>query len=309
MQRVASRTDLATPAPTTIGRLRRWLGGSYYPYLFVAPFFVLFVAFGLYPLLYAFRLSFTYWHGAGTPRPIGFSNYTFLLTDSLFWQSLGNSAVLWLLIVPAQTILAVLIAVALSGQALRFRWFFRTAFLAPFVVPLIAVAQIWLIFFDQGNGPVNTILQVFHLPPVGWLTDATWAKPTIALLVLWKGSGFAILVMLAALQAIPQEVYEAAAIDGAGPATQFWRITVPLLRRTISFFVIISTLGVIQMFAEPYVLTQGGPYNSTTTAGYNLLGYINNADFGTGAANSFLLMILVVAIALLLPRLLRTREE
>lgn len=308
MHGIRSYERISSPPLTGAARLRRWLGGSYSPYLFVAPFFLLFAGFGLYPLLYALRLSFTYWHGTGAPRFIGLSNYTFLLTDGLFWQSLANSAILWLLIVPVQTVLAVLAAVALSGQALRFRWFFRTAFLTPFVVPLVAVAQIWLIFFDQTSGPVDSLLQVVHLPAVGWLTDATWAKPTIALLVLWKSSGFAILIMLAALQAISQEIYEAAAIDGATARVQFWRITLPLLRRTISFYVIVSTLAVIQMFAEPYVLTQGGPYNSTTTAGYRLLGYITNADFGTGAANSFLLMIVVIAIAMFMLRLLRTEE-
>ena len=308
MHSVGSAARLSSPSTTRAGRLRMWLGGSYVPYIFVAPFFILFAGFGLYPLLYALRLSFTYWHGNGTPRFIGISNYTFLLTDGLFWQSLANSGILWLLIVPVQTIFAVLAAVALSGQALRFRWFFRTAFLTPFVVPLVAVAQIWLIFFDQSSGPVDSVLQAVHLPAIGWLTDETWAKPTIALLVLWKSSGFAILIMLAALQSIPQEIYEAAAIDGATARVQFWRITLPLLRRTISFYVIVSTLGVIQMFAEPYVLTQGGPYNSTTTAGYRLLSYINNADFGTGAANSFLLMIVVVVVAMVMLRALRTKE-
>lgn len=296
-----------TSRPAAV-RLRHWLGGSYAPYAFVAPFFLLFAAFAFYPLLYAFRLSFTYWHGAGAPRYIGLSNYTYLLHDSLFWQSLGNSGFLWLLIVPAQTVFAVLAAVVLSAETLRFRWFFRTAFLTPFVVPLVAVAQVWLIFFDQSNGPVNTILQAVGLPAVGWLTDASWSKPTLAILVFWKSSGFAILVMLATLQSIPQELYEAAALDGAGAATQFWRITVPLLRGAISFFLIISTLGVIQMFAEPYVLTKGGPYNTTNTAGYNLLNYINNSDYGTGAANSFLLMILVIIVAVVLLRVLRIDE-
>ena len=128
----------------------------------------------------------------------------------------------------------------------------------------------------------------------------------MALLVFWKSSGFAILIMLAALQAIPQELYEAAAIDGATARVQFWRITLPLLRRTISFFIIISTLGVIQMFAEPYVLTKGGPFNATTTAGYNLYNYISSQDLGTGAANSFLLMVVVIIVAFVQLRVLRT---
>lgn len=292
-----------------IVRLRKWLGGDFSPYAFIAPFFLLFAVFGLYPLLYAFNLSFMYWRGDDNPRYIGLSNYIFLLTDSLFWQSLLNSAFLWLAIVPGQAIVAILIAVLLSRATLRFRWFFRTALLTPYVVPLLAVAQVWLVLFDQDFGTVNTILHLFNLPTVGWLTTSMWAKPTLAMLVLWKSGGFAILVMLAAIQNIPQEFYEAAALDGANAFAQFWHITIPLLRRTIGFFVVVSTLAVIQMFAEPYVLTQGGPYNSTTTAGYRLLSYITNSDLGTGAANSFLLMILVVIVALVMLRLLRAGDE
>jgi ABC-type sugar transport system permease subunit len=297
------------PAFGSIGRLRKWLGGDFSPYVFIAPFFLLFAVFGLYPLLYAFNLSFMYWHGDDNPHYIGLGNYIFLLTDSLFWQSIWNSAFLWLAIVPGQTIVAILIAVLLSRATLRFRWFFRTALLTPYVVPLLAVAQVWLVLFDQDFGTVNTLLHLLHLPNVGWLTTSMWAKPTLALLVLWKSSGFAILVMLAAIQNIPQEFYEAASLDGANAVAQFWHITIPLLRRTIGFFVVVSTLGVIQMFAEPYVLTKGGPYNSTTTAGYQLLSYINNSDLGTGAANSFLLMIIVIIVSLIMLRLLRTGDE
>ncbi len=292
-----------------VARLRKWLGGSFSPYVFIAPFFILFAAFSVYPLFYAFGLSFTYWHGDGTPHFIGLSNYTFLLTDAFFWQSLGNSFFLWLLIVPAQTIFAVFIAALLSKSTLRFRWFFRTAFLTPAVVPIVAVALIWQVLFDQDFGTVNAILHLLHIPAIGWLTTEAWAKPTLALLVLWKGSGFAILLMLAAIQNISQEYYEAASLDGASSLRQFWYITLPLLRRTISFFVVITTLAIIQMFVEPYVLTQGGPYNSTTTAGYNLLSYINNADYGTGAANSFLLMIIAFVLAFVMLFLLRAGEE
>jgi len=295
--------------PSGMARLRHWVGGSFSPYLFVAPFFLLFAALSLYPLLYAFNLSFTYWHGDADPRYIGLSNYLFLLTDSMFWQSLGNSAFLWLAIVPGQTIFAILVAVLLSRATLRLRWLFRTALLTPYVVPLLAIAQVWLVLFDRDFGAVNTILSWVHLPAVGWLTTSAWAKPTLALLVLWKSSGFAILVMLAAIQNISQEFYEAAALDGANAVARFWYITIPLLRRTIGFFVVVSTLGVIQMFAEPYVLTNGGPYNSTTTAGFRLLSYINNSDLGTGAANSFLLMIVVVVVALVMLRLLRAGDE
>jgi ABC-type sugar transport system permease subunit len=285
------------------------LRGGNAPYLFILPFFILFGAFGIYPLLYALNLSFTSLTGNGDMRYVGLSNYIFLLRDPMFWQSLFNSAYLWLAIVPLQTILAVLAAALLSRPTLRLRWFFRTVFLTPYVVPLVAVAQVWLVLFDQDYGAVNAVLQWLHLSPIGWLPTATWAKPTLALLVLWKSSGFAILIMLAAIQNIPQEYYEAASLDGAGRKERFWYITLPLLHRAIAFFTVISTLGVIQMFAEPYMLTNGGPYNSTTTAGFRLWNFIQNADLGTGAANSFLLMILVIAIALIMIRLMTGREE
>ncbi|MBK8027162.1 MAG: sugar ABC transporter permease [Chloroflexi bacterium] len=288
-------------------RLRVWLGGSYAPYLYIAPFFVFFLAFGFYPLAYALRLSFTEWRGAGEPLYIGLENYTFLLSNSYFWNSLQNSAVLWLLIVPLQTLMAVFAASLLSRQ-IWFRSFFRVVFLIPYLVPLVAVAQIWLILFDKNFGAINVVLQGLGIEPIGWLTTGTWSKPTMALLVFWKGCGFAVLIMLAAIQNISQEIYESASLDGANGFQQFFRITIPLMRRSIVFFMIISTLGILQMFAEPYILTQGGPYNSTVTAGFALFRYTRNLDLGTGAANSFLLMIIVVVISLVMLRMLREKE-
>src|SRR5579884_1678283 len=290
-------------------RFWSWWDKQAIPYLFVLPFFLLFAVFGLYPLLYALNLSFTSLTGNGVQHYVGLSNYTFLLTDGLFWSSLGNSLYLWLFIVPVQTILAVLVASRLSSPRLRLRWFFRTVFLTPYVVPVVAAAQVWLILFDRDYGAANTVLRWLHLTPVGWLTTVAWAKPTLALLVLWKSSCFAVVIMLAAIQGISQEYYEAAAIDGAGKIQRFRYITLPLLRRAISFFVVISTLGVIQMFLEPFVLTGGAPDNSTITAGFRLWLLIQQANLGTGAANSFLLMILVVIIALVMLRLMTGREE
>lgn len=310
---VPSRSRAAIPEPASsrspIKRFRRWLGGSFSPYLFIAPFFIFFCAFSLFPLLYAFGLSFTHWHGDADPRFIGLSNYVFLLTDSSFWDSLANSAILWLLIIPVRILSAVVVAALLSLPTLRFRGFFRTSVLLPYVVPLVAIIQVWLVLFDQDFGAINTLLSWLHLPTIGWLTTSMWAKPTLAMLLLWCGSAFAILSMLAAIQAVPTEYYEAASLDGAGPVRQFFTITLPLLRRTVGFLVVFSTLGVVQMFAEPKLLTSGGPYNSTTTAGFWLNSYISNSDFGTGAANSFLLMIILVVLSLVMLRFLRAGDE
>lgn len=278
------------------------------PYVFVLPFIAIFLAFSVYPLIYTFRLSFTNWRGSGAAEWVGLGNYTYLLTSPQFWSSIGNSAMLWLLIVPIQLVIGVVIAVLLNSATLKFRGMYRIAYIVPFVTPLVAIAQIWIVLFDQGYGAVNAVLGLFGLPEVGWLTTTMWAKPTLALLFLWKTTGFIVIILLSGLQSIDGSIYEAAAIDGASRPRQLWSITVPLLRRTIMFCVVLQTLAVFQMFAEPYVMTQGGPYNSTTTAGYYLYNHITRADLGTGAANSFLLVILVLALSLGFVRLLRAKD-
>ncbi|MBU2666878.1 sugar ABC transporter permease [Actinoplanes bogorensis] len=279
------------------------------PYVFVLPFFVVFAAFGAYPLAYALRLSFTKWTGAGEARWIGLDNYTYLLTSPEFWASLGNSSIMWLLVVPLQLVAGLGGAVLLANAKLRLRGVFRVAFIAPFVTPLVAMAQVWIVVFDRDYGLVNHVLNLVGLPDVGWLTSTTWSKPTLALLFLWKTTGFAIIILLAGLQSVPSHVYEAADLDGASRWRQFWSMTVPLMRRSLSFLLVIQTLAVFQMFAEPFVVTQGGPYGSTTTAGLYLYDHITASDLGTGAANSFLLVVLVFALSLISVRLLRARDE
>lgn len=296
------RVDL--PRRRHRGRLRRtWVG-----YALVAPFFLVFVAFGLYPLIFAVQLSFTDWHGAGRLHWVGLSNYTYLLTNSGFWTSLLNSGVLWLLVVPIQTIGAIAIAVLLANSRLRLVKLLRTVVILPYVTPMAAMAQAFILLFDQHFGVTNYFLGLMGIPPIGWLTTTFWSKPTIALFVLWKSSGFALIIMLAAVQQIPRDVYEAAAIDGAGRISSFVYITVPMVRRAVGFFVVVSTLGISQMFLEPYILTKGGPYTSSQTSGLYLYDHIGASDLGTGAANSFLLVILVLLLSLASVRLLRAGD-
>ena len=278
------------------------------PYLFIAPFIVIFALFSVYPLTFALRLSFTDWRGTGSATWVGWDNYAYLLTNPAFWSSLANSGVLWLLIIPAQVVIGLLAAVLLNNAKLKLRGFYRTAFIVPFVTPLVAIAQIWIVAFDQNYGPVNDLLGLVGLPDIGWLTTSEWAKPTVALLFLWKTTGFAIIILLSGLQSIDGTVYEAAALDGASRIRQLWSITVPLIRRTLMFLVVLQTLAVFQMFTEPFVVTKGGPYSSTTTAGLYLYTHITRADLGTGAANSFLLVIVVMLLSLVFVRLLRAKD-
>jgi ABC-type sugar transport system permease subunit len=305
-RRPAARSDLTVPPRRTGRRLpREWRVG----YLLIAPFFVVFFAFTVYPMIYALELSFSDWHGAGALHWIGLGNYTYLLTNRDFWASVANSAVMWVLIVPIQTVGAIAIASALSRSRLRFKKTLRTVVILPYVTPLAAMAQAFILIFDKDYGVVNTALRFLGGPSIGWLTTTTWAKPTIALFVLWKTSGFALIIMLAAVQGIPPDVYEAAVVDGAGPVRTFFWVTVPLVRRTIGFFVVVSTLGISQMFLEPFVITKGGPYNSSTTSGLYLYNHVTASDLGTGAANSFILVVGVFLLSLLAVRVLRSRED
>ncbi|WP_166979386.1 carbohydrate ABC transporter permease [Paramicrobacterium fandaimingii] len=296
--------DRHTSRRPSVAKVRRRAA----PYVFVAPFVAIFLAFSIYPLIFTARLSFTNWRGTGAAEWVGWGNYTYLLTSPAFWNSLANSGVLWLLIVPIQVVIAVVVAVLLNSAKLRMRGMYRVAFIVPFVTPLVAVAQIWVVLFDQRHGAINAVLGVFGAPEIGWLTTSAWAKPTLALLFLWKTTGFIIIIVLSGLQSIDNALYEAAELDGASRLRQLWSITVPLLRRTIMFAVVLQTLAVFQMFAEPFVVTQGGPYSSTTTAGYYLYNHITRADLGTGAANSFLLVILVMVLSLFFVRLLRAKD-
>jgi ABC-type sugar transport system permease subunit len=273
--------------------------------LLISPFLLVFAAFAAYPMYYAFQLSFLDWHGGATSKYVGLGNYTYLLTNPDFWAAIGTTALIWLLIVPLQTVGAIVVAGLLSRARLRFKRLLRTAVILPYITPLAAMAQAFVLIFDRDYGVVNFALGAVGLPHVGWLVTTQWAKVTIALLVLWKTSGFALIIMLAAIQSIPAEVYEASAIDGAGPVRIFRSITVPLMKPAISFFTVISTLNIAQMFMEPYLLTDGGPYNSSTTAGLYLFRYIDASDLGTGSANTFLLVLMLLGLSLAAVRVFR----
>ena len=259
-------------------------------------------------MLFTAELSLTNWHGSGNAVWVGLGNYSYLLTNKAFWASLANSAILWLLVLPIQLALGIVSAVLLNIAEMKFRSLYRVTFILPFVTPLVAIAQVWVVVFDERYGAVNAFLRIFGIENIGWLTTTTWAKPTLALLFLWKTTGFVVIILLSGLQSINSTLYEAAEIDGAGKVRQLFSITMPLLRPTLGFVVVMQTLGVFQMFAEPFVVTQGGPYNSTTTAGYHLYNFITRADLGTGAANSILLVVIVMTLSLLFVRGLTSKE-
>jgi cellobiose transport system permease protein len=275
------------------------------PYLYVAPFFILFAAFGLFPVLYTVRLSLHKWSLIGGDRGfVGLQNYRYLLADDRFWNALFNTFGLFVLATVPQLLLALLIAGWLNKR-LRLRTALRMGILVPNITSVAAVGIVFGLIFAERYGMANWVLQSLGFDPVAWRQHRWSSWTAIAFMVDWRWTGYNALIFLAAMQAIPRELYESAAIDGASAARRFWRITLPLIQPTILFTVIISTIGGMQLFTEPllfnYGLVQGGSLHEFQTIAM----YIYEVTFsepysvGRGAAMSWLLFLMIIFVALL----------
>jgi lactose/L-arabinose transport system permease protein len=278
-------------------------------YVFIAPFFVLYAIFGLFPVVYSFLLSFHNWSGAGPWQFVGLANYRqYVLHEDVFRKSLVNTAYYWIGQVPVMTLLALVLAAVVNQARLRLRGLFRTAYVLPYVTSVVAITIIFSNLFDDQVGWINFILQAIGLPKIAWLRSVEWAKLTVILLVIWKWVGYNMMIMLAGLQSIPQEIYEVATIDGAGPTQRFFSITLPLMRPVAMFVAIMSTIGTFNTFAEPYLLTAGGPqYASTTPAIVLYSTAFQYGRLGAASAISFIMAALIVAASILQIRV-STRE-
>ncbi|MGH7560107.1 MAG: carbohydrate ABC transporter permease [Gemmatimonadales bacterium] len=237
---------------------------------FVAPALLLIGVFFAVPVAGAFFLSFTdfdlYSIGdPGSTRFVGLDNYRQLLETPLFWKALRNT--LYFVLVGGPLSVAVSLGAALLVNARLVRWkpLFRSAFFAPWVTTLVAVALLWRYIYHPQYGLLNGALGILGLGPVDWLGDPRWAMPSIILLSVWKNFGYNMLIFLAGLQAIPEELYEAASLDGAGAWHRFRHVTLPMLGPTLVFVGVVTMITSFQIFSEPYVMTQGGPLRSTTT--------------------------------------------
>ncbi len=276
------------------------------PYAFISPFFVLFGLFMAVPILVGLYLSCTEWAGLGTPKWVGPRNYTDLLTDASFWTSMGNTAVYvvftLLVVVPA----ALLVAQALNARGLRGRDVFRLAFFMPVVLSPIVITLVFGLFFDTGFGIVNGALKaVFGFGGIDWTGDPVWAKVTVVILVLWRWTGYLTVFFLAGLQNVPRELYQAAAIDGAGPVRRFTSVTLPALKPVTAFIAVTVLVSTAQIFDEPFLLTQGGPGESTlSVAMFVYRAGFQRQQLGYAAAAGVVLFLVVVALGLLANRLL-----
>ncbi|MET0304532.1 MAG: sugar ABC transporter permease [Microbacteriaceae bacterium] len=277
----------------------------YSPYLYVAPFFVLFGLVGLFPLIYTFVVSLNDWDLLQGPGEwIGFQNYTDELTDPLFWNSLFNTFSIFVLSSIPQLIVAIIIAAVLD-QHLRAKTFWRMSVLLPYVVTPVAVSLIFGNLFGEQYGLVNNVLGGLGLDPVMWKTDTLPSHLAIATMVNWRWTGYNALILLAAMQAVPRDIHESAAIDGAGAARRFFSITVPSIRPTLVFVIITATIGGLQIFTEPKLFNAasaipGGPfrqYQTTVLFLWDLA--FNRGDFGKASAVAWMLFLIIVAIGLL----------
>ena len=265
-------------------------------YWFVIPYVLFFLAFVAYPLIFSSVLVFHRWNIVTPMVWIGARNFSRFAADPLFFKALGNTLTFLLIHIPLQAVVALGFAVLLNSR-IKFRGLFRSVYFLPVVVSGVVVTILWQQLYSYDYGVLNMILTRLRLPKVPWIIDPTLAMPSIAILATWKNVGLYIVLFLVGLQQIPSELYEAANLDGAKQSTQFFRITLPLLNPTIAVIVILSTIGGFSLFIEPYVLTGGGPINSTLSAVlyiYNQAFYFGHMGYAAALGFVFAIIILLV---------------
>ncbi len=274
-------------------------------WFFLTPSLAVIGIFFALPVLAALLLSFTdfdiyalgNWNLA---RFIGFDNYLRILETPLFWTALGNTFYFVLIGGPLSVAVSLGAALMLNSKLARFKSMYRTIYFLPVVSSLIAVAIIWRYLYHPSHGLLNYALSWIGISPIDWLGDPHLAMPAIVLMAVWKNFGYNMLIFIAGLQNIPEDLYEAAHLDGAGAWQQFREITIPMLKPTTVFIVMITIIGYFQLFAEPYVMTQGGPLNATTSI--VLLMYEQGFrwwNMGYAAAIAFLLFVIIMFFTLL----------
>ena len=282
--------------------------------LFLAPALALIGLFFFVPVAAALVLSLTDFdiYAVGdldNTRWVGLRNYAQLLQTPLFWGALRNTFYFALVGGPLSIAASLAAALLLDSKLVRFKGFFRTVYFAPFVTTLVAVAIVWRYLYHARYGLINYALAQGGITPIDWLGNPKWAMPAIILMAVWKNFGYNMLIFIAGLQSIPAELYEAAEIDGASWARRFWHVTLPMLGPTLLFVGVITMIGYFQLFAEPYVMTQGGPLRSTTSV--VLLMYEEGFRWwrmGYAAAVAFVLFLVILAATLLQYRLQAGRE-
>ena len=283
-------------------------------WLFLAPAILLLAVFFVLPVGAGLLLSLTDFdiYAIGSPgvaRFVGLDNYMRLMRDETFWTAVGNTLKFVLIGGPLSIAVSLGAALLLNAKLVRMRGFFRTVYFAPVVTTLVSVAIVWRYLYHPKYGLLNFLLGFVGVDPIDWLGDPRWAMPAIILLAVWKNFGYNMLIFVAGLQTIPENQYEAAAIDGAGAGRRFLHITVPGLAPTFLFVSVTTMIGFFQLFAEPYVMTQGGPLGATRS----LVLFMYEEGFrwwrmGMAAAVAGVLLVITLAGALIQMKLQKVRS-
>jgi multiple sugar transport system permease protein len=294
------------------------------PYVLISPFIVLFLAFGLFPILFSFVLMFHTWdpvQGLASMQFVGLENLAFAIEDPLVWTSLGNT--LWLAVASGlpQHLIAIPLAYLINEKLGRWRNAVMGAYFLPYITSTVAIAMMFSTLFSTDYGMVNAMLMKLAQMPlleyvlpsanVDWLGDPKTIKPIVAFVVFWRYLGFNVILYVAAMQAISRDQYEAARMDGANSFQQFWHITLPQLKPIMFFGVTLTTIGGLQLFEEPFILTggKGGmEYAGMTTAMYMYRTAFDYNDYGLASAISWMLFIIILAMTILTNKAFKGKE-
>lgn len=313
------RPNKQSMSPNPRAPLTRWLGlGRWHPqqqsagYIFLLPSFIGFAIFVLVPIVGSFVLSFFDWNLLSSPTFIGLDNYRQLVFhDRVFHKVLGNTLFYVVTIVPLQLGIGLLMAVALN-QGIRGLGLYRLIYFMPVVTNIVAAALVFQWLLNRDFGILSAWIWQFaaatgwNIAPPDWLNDPMWAKPAVVILTLWKNVGFTMVIYLAALQAVPEPLYDAAKVDGATAPQRFRHVTIPMVSATTFFLLVIQMIGAFQLFAEPYVMTRGGPAQATLSIVYYI--YRNAFEFGRmgkATAIAWILFAIIFVLTLIQMRLQR----
>jgi len=279
------------------------------PYLFILPFYILFAIFMLYPILNSFYLSFNQWNGVGPKIYVGLQNYINLFKDRVFIKSLINIVIIFFEYVPAMTLLALILAELLNSEYIRLRNVFRTIIFLPYVTASVAIAYSFQSILDKDYGLLSFFLGWFGVEPIALLNYPILAQICLAILVTWRWLGYNMVILLAGLQNIPPELYEASKIDGATATQSFFCITLPLMKPMLLFVIILSTIGTFSLFNEVYILTRGGPMNATLTPVVYLYNVgFKHLHFGYASSIAYVLTIILIILGVFWIKILEEKS-
>jgi len=288
-----------------------------YAYLFIGPAMIIFIIFVVIPIFASLFLSFTKYNVMQPPQLVGLSNYTNLIfRDPRFWKSLKNTAFYALGVVPPGIALSLFLAVIID-QKIKLKNVYKTIFFLPTVTPIVASAVIWKwLYAGEKYGLINNFIMKFGFEPVDWLMSPTWTLPAIMIMSIWAGMGYNMVIFLAGLQTIPHTMYEAAELDGANSWSKFWHITLPLLRPTMVFVVIMSTIVSFQVFDQVYIMTQGtgGGVGGVLDSGLTIVAYLYENGFekfkmGYASSVAYLLFAIIFIMTLINAKLVKSKVD